>query len=235
MNKMRDFKNIADDIMKDIKVDEDLKKKTLEKSLKKNNIPIRKVLIPAACFLLIIGIVNIPHILSLKNPKIQTEYTDNNIISSVDETESAPEDSNINILSSEEKYWVINTFDDAKRNFGDVFLIPTYIPEDYNIEEITASGLKEGSASKIIINYFLENKSFLITQEKIQIENELVNYEKVDINGTIGLLKENILISNKYENTINTELYWSKDGINYSITGLITKEDAIKIARSMKW
>lgn len=234
MNKMRDFKNIADDIMKDIKVDEDLKKKTLEKSLKKNNMPIRKVLIPAACFLLIIGIVNIPHILSLKNPKIRTEYTDNNIISSVDETESAPEDSNINILNSEEKYWVIDTFDDAKRNFGDVFLIPTYIPEDYNIEEITASGIKEGSASKIIINYFLENKSFLITQEKIQIENELVNYEKVDINGTIGLLKENILISNKYENTINTELYWSKDGINYSITGLITKEDAIKIARSMK-
>lgn len=234
MNKMRDFKNIADDIMKDIKVDEDLKKKTLEKSLKKNNMPIRKVLILAACFLLIIGIVNIPHILSLKNPKIRTEYTDNNIISSVDETESAPEDSNINILNSEEKYWVIDTFDDAKRNFGDVFLIPTYIPEDYNIEEITASGIKEGSASKIIINYFLENKSFLITQEKIQIENELVNYEKVDINGTIGLLKENILISNKYENTINTELYWSKDGINYSITGLITKEDAIKIARSMK-
>lgn len=54
MNKMRDFKNIADDIMKDIKVDEDLKKKTLEKSLKKNNMPISKVLIPAACFLLII-------------------------------------------------------------------------------------------------------------------------------------------------------------------------------------
>lgn len=234
MNKMRDFKNIADDIMKDIKVDEDLKKKTLEKSLKKNNMPISKVLIPAACFLLIIGTVNIAHILPLKNPKIQTEYSDTNIISSVGETESASEDSNINILNAEEKSWAIDTFDDAKRNFGNAFLVPTYIPEDYDIEEITASGLEEGNASKIIINYFLESKSFLIIQEKIQIENELVNYGKVDINGTIGLLKENILISNKYENTINTELYWSKDGINYSITGLITQEDAIKIARSMK-
>lgn len=234
MNKMRDFKNIADDIMKDIKVDEDLKKKTLEKSLKKNNMPISKVLIPAACFLLIIGIVNIAHILPLKNPKIQTEYSDTNIISSVGETESAPEDSNINILNAEEKSWAIDTFDDAKRNFGNAFLVPTYIPEDYDIEEITASGLEEGNASKIIINYFLESKSFFIIQEKIQIENELVNYEKVDINGTIGLLKENILISNKYENTINTELYWSRDGIHYSITGLITQEDAIKIARSMK-
>lgn len=234
MNKMRDFKNIADDIMKDIKVDEDLKKKTLEKSLKKNNMPISKVLIPAACFLLIIGTVNITHILPLKNPKIQTEYSDTNIISSVGETESAPEDSNINILNAEEKSWAIDTFDDAKRNFGNAFLVPTYIPEDYDIEEITASGLEEGNASKIIINYFLESKSFLIIQEKIQIENELVNYEKVDINGTIGLLKENILISNKYENTINTELYWSRDGIHYSITGLITQEDAIKIARSMK-
>lgn len=234
MNKMRDFKNIADDIMKDIKVDENLKRKTLEKSLKKNHIPISKLLMPAACFLLIIGILNIYNILPLKNPKIQTEDSYTNISSSGGETELSPGDSNINILNTEEKSWTIDTFDNAKRNFGNAFLIPTYIPEDYNIEEITASGFEEGNASKIIINYFLENKFFLIIQEKIQIENELVNYEKVDINGTIGLLKENILISNKYENTINTELYWSRDGIHYSITGLITQEDAIKIARSMK-
>lgn len=234
MDKMRDFKNIADDIMKDIKVDENLKRKTLEKSLKKNHIPISKLLMPAACFLLIIGILNIYNILPLKNPKIQTEDSYTNISSSGGETELSPGDSNINILNTEEKSWTIDTFDNAKRNFGNAFLIPTYIPEDYNIEEITASGFEEGNASKIIINYFLENKFFLIIQEKIQIENEFVNYEKVDINGTIGLLKENILISNKYEDTINTELYWSKDGINYSVTGLITQEDAIKIARSMK-
>ncbi len=234
MDKMRDFKNIANDIMKDIKVDENLKRKTLEKSLKKNHIPISKLLMPAACFLLIIGILNIYNILPLKNPKIQTEDSYTNISSSGGETELSPGDSNINILNTEEKSWTIDTFDNAKRNFGNAFLIPTYIPEDYNIEEITASGFEEGNASKIIINYFLENKFFLIIQEKIQIENEFVNYEKVDINGTIGLLKENILISNKYEDTINTELYWSKDGINYSVTGLITQEDAIKIARSMK-
>lgn len=234
MDKMRDFKNIANDIMKDIKVDENLKRKTLEKSLKKNHIPISKLLMPAACFLLIIGILNIYNILPLKNPKIQTEDSYTNVSSSGGETELSPGDSNINILNTEEKSWTIDTFDNAKRNFGNAFLIPTYIPEDYNIEEITASGFEEGNASKIIINYFLENKFFLIIQEKIQIENEFVNYEKVDINGTIGLLKENILISNKYEDTINTELYWSKDGINYSVTGLITQEDAIKIARSMK-
>ena len=36
------------------------------------------------------------------------------------------------------------------------------------------------------------------------------------------------------EDSINTELHWSKNEVQYSIIGLITQEEAIKIARSMK-
>ena len=67
MNKMKDFKNIADDIMRDIKVNEELKQKTLIKYANKKNISISKLLIPAACFILILGIINIYHILKLEN------------------------------------------------------------------------------------------------------------------------------------------------------------------------
>ena len=58
MNKMKDFKNIADDIMRDIKVNEELKQKTLIKYANKKNISISKLLIPAACFILILGIID---------------------------------------------------------------------------------------------------------------------------------------------------------------------------------
>ena len=217
MNKIRDFKNIADDIMKDVKVDEDLKKKTLQKCLKKNYRPINKVLIVAACFLLIIGIANISHILPLKNQENLDITPENNLMMSVDDTESIPENSGNNILNAEEeKSWVIDTLDNAKGDFESTFIIPTYIPEDYELD------------------YFSGDKSFMIIQEKGQVENKFANYEEFDINGTIGFLNKNISTEGENEDSMNIELHWFKDEVHYLISGLITQEDAIKIARSMK-
>lgn len=232
---MRDFKNIADDIMKDIKVDEDIKKKTLNKCLKKKKRPINKVLIVAASFLLIIGIVNISNILPLKNKENQDITPENNLMMSVDDTESTPESSGNNILNAEEeKSWIIDTPDNAKREFESIFTIPTYIPQDYELEKINASGFEEGKANKIILNYFSGDKSFMIIQEKRQIENEFVNYEEIDINGAIGFLNKNISKDRKNEDSMNIELHWFKNQVHYLINGLITQEDAIKVARSMK-
>lgn len=235
MNKIRDFKNIADDIMKDVKVDEDLKKKTLQKCLKKNYRPINKVLIVAACFLLIIGIANISHILPLKNQENLDITPENNLMMSVDDTESIPENSGNNILNAEEeKSWVIDTLDNAKGDFESTFIIPTYIPEDYELEKINAYGFEEGKAYKIILNYFSGDKSFMIIQEKGQVENKFANYEEFDINGTIGFLNKNISTEGENEDSMNIELHWFKDEVHYLISGLITQEDAIKVARSMK-
>ena len=223
---MKDFKNIADDIMRDIKVNEELKQKTLIKCANKKNISISKLLIPAACFILI---------LKLENQEKQDEGFKNNIMMNGEYSESIPESFGNNILSTkEEKKWAIGTLDDAKIDFGRSFIIPTYIPQDYKLDQINASGFEEEKASKIVISYFSRDQSFIIIQEKTQIESEFDNYEKVDINGTIGLLKSNASIDMENEDSINTELHWSKNEIQYSIIGLITKEEAIKIARSMK-
>ena len=74
----------------------------------------------------------------------------------------------------------------------------------------------------------------MITQDKTQIKNEYVNYENVDINGSVGLLNINKSIDSENEDSMNIELYWSKNNIYYSIKGSITQEEAIKIAKSMK-
>lgn len=74
----------------------------------------------------------------------------------------------------------------------------------------------------------------MIIQEKEQMESEFINYKQVDINGTIGFLKTNILTDREDEDIMNIELHWFKDEVHYSIIGLITQEDAIEIARSMK-
>jgi hypothetical protein len=63
--------------------------------------------------------------------------------------------------------------------------------------------------------------------------NELVGFEEVDINGAIGYLKPS-LDDKKDVASLDVELYWFKDGVQYSVIGLITPEEAIKIATSMK-
>ncbi len=231
MNKIKDFKNIADDIMEDIKVNEDLKNKTLENCLKKQNKSINKILILAAGFLLIIGVVSISYKLLLRNKENQDGT---NIIMNVEDTNISPESSS-NIQSvKEEREWVINNIDNAKVEFGNFFLTPMYIPQDYKIKDINAWGVEEGEASKVSINYFFEGKSFIIIQEKGQPSNEFVNFEKVDINGSIGYIKTDMATGIENEDSINTQLHWFNHEVHYLIHGLIKKEEAIKIAISMK-
>ena len=231
VNKIKDFKNIADDIMKDIKVDEELRNKTFEKCLKKESKLINKILILAASFLLIIGIVNIYNSLLLKNKENKKEI---DITMNSDDTDIYPENST-NILNvKEEKEWVIDTIDEAKVEFGDFYLTPMYLPEDYKIQEISAWGLEEGHATRIISNYFSERKSFIIIQEEGQISNEFGDFEEVDINGSIGYIKTDRLTGIENEDGVNTQLHWFNNEVHYLIQGLITKEDAIKIAISMK-
>ncbi|MDV4151315.1 DUF4367 domain-containing protein [Clostridium sp. AL.422] len=225
---MKDFKNIADDIMSDIKVSEDLKKRTLEKYASKKRIYNYKLLIAAASFILILGITNISHNLTLRNQEGQDQTSENNInILSTEGAESIPEDSvdNVKNYSEEVKEWVMENIDEAKNGFGSFFIIPTYIPEGYKLDVVSALGIDQSNVYKITLNYLAENKSFIFIQEKNRTLSEYINYEKIDINGSSGLLKID---------GMNTELNWSNNGIYYSIQGLITEEDAIKIARSMK-
>ncbi|MBE6054278.1 MAG: DUF4367 domain-containing protein [Clostridium sartagoforme] len=225
MTKMKNFKNIADDIMSDINVSEDLKKRTLEKCANKKNIYNNKLVIVAASFILIIGITSISYIFNLRNQKGYDENPENNI--NILSSESIPEESreNIEIYTEEVKEWAMESIDEAKTSFGSFFIEPTYIPEGYNLNKVNATGTDESNVYNISLTYFLEDKAFVIIQEKRSIENEFINYEKVDINGYSGLLKID---------GMNTELNWSNNGVYYSIQGLITQDDAIKVARSMK-
>ena len=56
MNDMKDFKKIADDVMKEINISDELKEKTLKRCMKKSYTHINKLLISAACIILILGV-----------------------------------------------------------------------------------------------------------------------------------------------------------------------------------
>lgn len=237
VSQMKNFRSIANEIMEDINVDKELRKKTLMRCTNKKNIPISKLLIPAACFLLILGMVNISHILLLRNQEGEEKNPPNSIMMGTGEgMEILSGDSNANtsIYGSTVKKWFPATLDEAKKDFGGSFLTPDYIPQNYRLEKINASGAEERKASKIILSYFTGEQSFMIIEETTETLIGFSDFEKIDINGITGLLKPSESIDSENADSLDTELHWFNGEVHYSVAGLITQEEAIKIARSMK-
>jgi len=234
---MKDFKGIADDMMRKIEVTDELKEKTLNRCIKKKHVPVYKYLAPVACLILIFGALKMSDILP---SKLQTGE-DRNIeitpmIGNDNETQILPGENNNNtsIEFNTVTKWQIKTLDDAKKRFGDSFIVPSHIPENFELDKIQGTGTEDLLANKIVLNYSSGDKLFLVIQEKTIMQLGFVDFKEIEINGTKGYLKPNLLENDKNIKNLDTELHWFKDGIHYSVMGLITEQEAIKIAESMK-
>ncbi len=229
---IRDFKSIADECMKDIKVSEELKDKTLMCCQKKRNINlnirVNRLLVPAASFVLILATVGVLNLLPPKTGTGEDNAAQPNIMAATDNAmEVAPGQTTVDILSGSDseaiESWSVTNPDEARKIFGDAFIMPGYIPEGFKLEEILASGYKGEMADKIILNYVKEELSFSITEETKALEDEFSGYKKIDINGVSGYLKED-----------GTEVHWFLDGVHYSVAGHISSDEALRVAASMK-
>ncbi len=237
MSSMKDFKNIADEIMSDINAGEELKKKTLMQCTKKRPVPVIRILVPAACFVFILAAVSMSGLLSHKPNKGELGNMGNENFSIMSGTgegiEILPgETGNSTGLENDKvKNWTYKTLEEASKGFGEFFLAPSFIPEDFELEQVYAEGSNDKEVTKVVISYLSGDKSFLIIEEKTDLQSGLMNFQAVDINGTKGYSKPYI----EGGEIPDAEIHWFKDGIHYSVCGLITEEEAINIARSMKY
>ena len=137
---------------------------------------------------------------------------------------------------------IIRNIDDprigeAQKNIQFKLLIPGYIPMDFKLNNVDV--LNKNKEKEVVtlqyINAKDENKreSFEITQESFPsgIDDTInilegANIEHIKINGI-----EYTLIS--YDSTLN-KLIWTNDHLGYKIDGRVSKDDIIKIAKSMK-
>jgi hypothetical protein len=228
MNDFQRFRDIADEIMRDIKPSQELKQRTLNRCKKEKKRIGHSRLLLAACVVLMLVVANVWElILPQQDPD---EPPQANTLLGTDEGMQPL----VGVSEGDdEKAYEIKTLEDAKRRFGDSFLVPSYVPDDFELSDIYAYGHDQNEVSKVVLTYSSGNKSFTIIEEKAPMGNELVGFEEVDINGAIGYLKPS-LDDKKDVASLDVELYWFKDGVQYSVIGLITPEEAIKIATSMK-
>lgn len=260
MSDMKDFKKMADEVMMDLNVTESMKERVVQRCVPKRRFPAGRLIATAACGALILGILNFSGVLQFNKQPVQQEDQGPSIFSATDGmNESYPEQTapgqaepgqpepgqpEVNIMNEPAalKDWMPGSAEEAGRSFGDGFLKPGFIPEGFRQDSIFASGTGYADADKIILSYTAEDRTYMVIEQKTVYAGGFENYEAVDINGTEGFMKPDKqgsgdgLDAGGAESAIipDTEVHWFRDGVRYSVAGLITREDALKVARSMK-
>lgn len=242
MSDMKEFRSIADEIMSDINVSDNLKKKILMRCKNKSHVHISRILVPAACFVLILGIVGMSGLMQtdLLQPKTQPGTGKTSEMDLTADANGSPgtlmaeADDNVLPDSGVTKDRVFTTLEEAEKSFGDVLLTPSHIPEGFSIDRIYVSGAGGVMAAKAVISYVSEDRSFIITEEKTDLHFGFNDFSKVDINGATGYLKSAGSDGNGDAAAADAELHWFADGVHCTIAGLITDDEVLEIARLMK-
>lgn len=228
MSKMKDFRNIANESMDHIQVSNALKEQTLKRCLKKAHIPMNRWLVPAACLVLAIGVISLPGNLQNKPPMEDQNPEINILVGEEPGSETRPEQ-DIGLQNGD---GLLVTVEEAVDTFGEGFLTPAYIPEEFSLEQILAYGENEQTPTKIVLTYVSKEESFVVIEEKTQTQDRLINATEVDIQGGKGYLNPG-MDSESWNNPVS-ELHWYKNDVHYVIAGQITDKEAIRIAQSME-
>lgn len=251
-NRLINIRQAADEAMKDINVTQELKERVLNRCTTKRRVPVARLAAMAACGVLIFGILNFSGVLrmghQLGDPDmqgtqgVQDANGTQDVLSNPEvgifsatveetDTETGQPDANIPNEPAVVTDWMLNTTQEAEQSFGSSFLTPLHIPEGFQLDNIFAKGLGSMIADKIILSYIAKDKTFIIIEEKMPetdtfLDDEAIDIEEeIEINGAEGFLKTSPSVS---------EVYWFKDGVHYYVSGQITGEEAVKVARSMK-
>lgn len=228
MNKMKDFRCMADEVMQDIHADSELKRKTMQRLERRRHVPMARYMVSAACVLLAIGIVTLPGLLKTKTP-IEDQNPEMNIMMGQPEDAKALPGQEPTMIAGERK---LESLEAAREDFGEGFLVPAELPQGFTLESIYAYGEKN-EASQIILTYVSGEKSFLVMEEKIETREQFENARKVELRGETGYLNPGVAQGESEDKPLN-ELHWYVNKVHYTIGGLISQQETVEIALSMK-
>ena len=230
---------MADEIMSDLNVSETLKKKTILQCRKRKYTSITKILIPAACVLLTIGYINLSGGLSFKSQTRSPQNSELNAL--VDEnadtliSAAGVEIDRAGSAIFEEANGMksLKGMEEAKQLFGSDLLIPSYIPTDYSLSKIVGGQDDEKQINRIIITYVSGERSIVLEEYRTNSSQDTSGYDVITLDGSSAyLLPPQIGDGNEGTDTY-TQLLWYRDGIAYTISGQITKEEIIKVWKGM--
>jgi hypothetical protein len=234
LDRLNDFKSAADRVMKDIKVSDELKEKTLMKCRKRNNRFTRAVFIPAAClgvFLIAVYIGGFPIKTQLPGNEISNSNTQNaNIMSAQGNSILLlPQGGDLVKPLRSTVSVILKTLDEAKKYISNGAFIPSYLPSGFKLKGIQALSYNEDSRRSLFMEYVSGDKSFVISVEQESEWKSFEGYKDVQINDMAGHIKT-------YSDSSYTgsEIRWFAGKALYTVEGAVSETEALKIARSLE-
>lgn len=222
MSSLNDFKDIADEIMKDIVVSDELKQETLRRISNKKEGLSKILIVPAACVIALIIAISLLNITlrthssnKLSNNNVQNANTLKTPINSAESSKSTISGS-------------LNSLEDAKKFLGYSKLVFSYLPKNSKLIGIQGISFNNENRKSVYVQYALGNGTFVISIEQDNEWKSFEDYKDVDVNGRIGHIKT--YKDGAYE---SAELRWFEGKTLFSIEGEIVGDDALKTARSI--
>jgi hypothetical protein len=137
------------------------------------------------------------------------------------------EGENTNLIKEQRaiKSWDLDSPNELKQWLGKEILVPSYSPKGFRLDRIQVTGTSKDKANKVVFSYFNDDQSYLVMIERETFKNKPLGFESVELTGVTGYLRKG---------ETDVELEWNQKGYHYMVGGLITSEEAIKIAESFK-
>ncbi|SFS62931.1 DUF4367 domain-containing protein [Paenibacillus sp. BC26] len=119
----------------------------------------------------------------------------------------------------------VSTIEEARAAFGPSMLVPDVIPEGYSLTGIVTVGMKDEPARDVILTYTSGEKTITYAVSRLTAAFPVDLFTKTQVSGSEAFV---------FEQPELVELYWLIDDIQYSITGPLSADQAMKVAESVK-
>lgn len=116
---------------------------------------------------------------------------------------------------------------DAEKYWGDKLFLPSYIPNDFELTDISIP--RDNKEIYVKLTYSSKNNYFKITQNKST--KYTVTGKSIDINGNPANIVQDKDQNDK--DIIITQITWIKDNIQYSVVGNIPDTELINISKTI--
>lgn len=168
-----------------------------------------------------------------ENRTVNSISENSTLNTSTDKTNEVPENSNLSKDTPSTKASLDSpkstSIADAESFWGGKILMPSYIPEGFEITDISIP--KDNSKEICVkLNYSFENIYFKIVQNKSTTYTSYVG-TSIDIKGSKAYISKSKDASNS--NLMITEINWVNNNVQYTIIGNLSEDELTKILKSI--
>lgn len=119
----------------------------------------------------------------------------------------------------------LSSVEEAKAAFGPDLLVPNVVPESFTLSEMVSVGMEGEPVRDVIFTYVSGEKTLTFVASRNPAAFPVDMFTPTQVNGADGFV---------FEQPGLTELFWADGGIQYSITGPLSADEAMKLAESAK-